>query len=403
MAKRTGIGPDTPSAKFTALERLVSGLDLETIPVVEIPLERIRENPAQPRSRRSSALSEESIAELARSIEEHGLLQPIIVKNAGRYYHLIAGERRFMAFKLLGRPTIPARVIQVTDPKQELEISLIENLQRHELDPVEEARALKRLMDEFGYSYRQLAERLGKSVGYVDSRLKLLVSPDLEEAVQQMEVGVAEARELAKVEDQALRKDLTRRVVSGELDREQLKDEVRRLTGKALDPQSGVQRIRKALQSLQRALDLAGQISLDEDTLRLAEKAADRLILLLRSVSTVRPRASGPTFRHTVGESQSASLSPRDVAYRVRQMRDAGGYSLQDRILAFWRQMDRAGRHFQLGPWECIAKGEDTWTVRLRFSLDGSPAMAEWEYISREGLLQPVNDEARALGSGGLR
>lgn len=308
-----------------------------------------------------------------------------------------------MAFKLLGKATIPARVIHVTDPKQELEISLIENLQRHELDPVEEARALKRLISEFGYSYRQLADRLGKSVGYVDSRLKLLARPDLEKAVQQLDVGVAEARELAKVDDEEVRRQLTAKVASGELDREQLKDEVRRVTGKSADPQTGAQRLRKALQALHRALDFVPQVTLDEEGAALVERAIARLDLLLRSRAASPARSPGPAFRHPVGERHDAPLMPREVLQRVRQMQDPDGYSLQDRILAFWRQMDRAGRHFQLGPWECVAKTDDRWTVRLKYSIDGVPASAEWEYLLREGLLQPVNEEARSLGAGGLR
>ncbi len=382
---------------------MVGGLDLETIPIEEIPLERIRENPSQPRSRHSGALSEESIAELARSIAEHGLLQPIIVKNVGRHYQIIAGERRFMAFKLLRRPTIPARVIHITEPKQELEISLIENLQRQELDPVEEARALKRLVEEFGYTYRQLADRLGKSVGYVDSRLKLLVRPDVEEAVQQMDLGVAEARELAKVEDEELRKELTRKVVSGHLDREQLKDAVRRATGRTVDPPSAVQRLRKALQNVHKALDLGGQLALDDETTALVHGTVERLSALLRGRPLSSGKPAAPAFRHPVSEHPHASLGPREVLRLVRQMRDPEGYSLQDRMLAFWRQMDRAGRHFHLGPWECVAKSDDRWTVRLKFTLDGSPAVAEWDYLAKEGLLQATNEQAMALGSGGLR
>ncbi len=324
------------------------------------------------------------------------------MKNVGRYFQIVAGERRFLAFKKLGKATIPARVLHITDARQELEISLIENLQRQELDPVEEARALRRLVEDFRYTYRQLADRLGKSVGYIDSRLKLVSKPDVEEAVRRMELGVAEARELARVEDDTVRKELTDKVVAGELDRDQLREQVKQLTGRTSDPQTGLTRVKKALQSLHRALDLSGPIVLDEEAAALTEQAVVRLEGLVRS-KQAPTRAAGPSFRHAVGDRGDTGLGPRDVLSRVKQMQDPEGYSLHDRILGFWRSMDRAGRQFRIGPWECLPRGEDRWTVRLKYVLDGTACTADWEYLPREGLLHPLNDEARFLSSGGQR
>ncbi len=136
-----------------------------------VPVAEVRPNPEQPRKR----FAEEPIAELAASIRERGLLQPIVVRRHGACYQLLAGERRFRAAQIAGLDCLPALVRQQDDP---LEIALIENVQREDLQPLEEAEALATLIARHGYSHREVAHLLGKSRPYVSNTLALTRLPD---------------------------------------------------------------------------------------------------------------------------------------------------------------------------------------------------------------------------------
>ncbi|HET7636915.1 MAG TPA: ParB/RepB/Spo0J family partition protein, partial [Candidatus Limnocylindria bacterium] len=134
----------------------------------ELPLDKILPNPAQPRL----SYEEESLGELADSIREHGVLQPILVRPVGPKFELIAGERRWRASRLAERDSIPAIVVDF-DEQAALEVSIIENLQREDVSPLEEAAMFRKMTDAFGYSVRQLAQKVGKDKGYVENRLRL--------------------------------------------------------------------------------------------------------------------------------------------------------------------------------------------------------------------------------------
>ena len=196
-----------------------------------IDLARIRPNPRQPRK----TFDAEALNELAESIREQGLLQPIVVRPDGDEFIIIAGHRRYDACRLIGMEQIPA-VIREVGEHEALEQSLIENVQREDINPVEEAQCYRQLMDEHSYSIRDMATKVHKSVGYIHGRLELLKYEDLAQSVSQSEVGVFEARELAKIKDEETRQELTERVAAGELDRKTLKHEVKRLTGKLPPP-----------------------------------------------------------------------------------------------------------------------------------------------------------------------
>jgi ParB family chromosome partitioning protein len=136
-----------------------------------VPLARVRPNELQPRKH----FDEERLAELSQSIKERGLLQPIVVRKDGDGFELLAGERRFRAAKLAGLHRVPALLRDKDDP---LEVALIENLQREDLTPLEEAEALAGLIESHGYSHREVADVLGKSRPYVSNALSLLRLPD---------------------------------------------------------------------------------------------------------------------------------------------------------------------------------------------------------------------------------
>ncbi len=147
--------------------------------IVEIPLARISPNPFQPRRH----MDETSLEELAASIREHGVLQPVLVTETLDGYQLIAGERRVRAARLAGLERIPAVVRQLADQDQ-LEVALVENVQRSDLDPIDEATAYRHLIDEFGLTQERVAERVGKARATVANTLRLLeLHPDVQAAI----------------------------------------------------------------------------------------------------------------------------------------------------------------------------------------------------------------------------
>jgi ParB family chromosome partitioning protein len=156
------------------LSALIGQSELAETLVREIPLAQIRTNPYQPRRQ----FSEESLEELAASIREMGVLQPIIVRQEGEGdYVLVAGERRLRAARLAGLATIPA-LVRSPSEQQMLEMALVENVQREDINPIDAALAYKRLMDEFGMTQEQVAQRVGKSVPAISNTLRLLQLPE---------------------------------------------------------------------------------------------------------------------------------------------------------------------------------------------------------------------------------
>jgi ParB family chromosome partitioning protein len=158
----------------------------------EIPIGRVKPNPRQPRQR----IDEAELEALAASIREHGVLQPILVTETLDGYQLVAGERRFLASKLAGLERIPAIVRQLAD-REQLEVALVENLQRQDLGPMEEAHAFRALIDEFAMSQEDVAVRVGRARSTVANTLRLLdLDVALQEAVADGSVSEGHARAL---------------------------------------------------------------------------------------------------------------------------------------------------------------------------------------------------------------
>ena len=159
--------------------------------VMEIALDEIVANPNQPRK----IFNEEALNELAQSIKMHGVIQPIVVneRDDGKYL-IIAGERRWRASKIAGMTTIPAIIKRYTE-KQVKELSLIENLQREDLNPVEAARAIKQLMEEYKFTQEMVADRIGKSRPAIANTLRLLALPqDILAMVEENRLSAGHAR-----------------------------------------------------------------------------------------------------------------------------------------------------------------------------------------------------------------
>ncbi len=188
-----------------------------------VPVDRIQPNPEQPRL----VFEETALNELAASIREHGVLQPILVRPAGHNtYQIVAGERRWRASKLAGLETIPA-LIEVIDDDTALEIAIIENLQREDLTPLDEAAMYDRMVREHGYSIRKLAEKLGKDKGYLENRLRLAdAPPEIRELVSLRKDSLSHAYELMKVDDPKKRRRLAAQVARGELTLIKLRDKI---------------------------------------------------------------------------------------------------------------------------------------------------------------------------------
>jgi ParB/RepB/Spo0J family partition protein len=188
-----------------------------------VPIDRIDPNPQQPRL----VFNQETLEELAASIREHGVLQPILVRPIGiNRFQLIAGERRWRASTLAGLDTIPALIEEIDDDTA-LEISIIENLQREDISPLDEASMYDRMIRDHGYSIRKLADKLGKDKGYVENRLRLAdAPPEVRALVSVRKDTLSHAYELMKVDDPKKRKRLADQVASGELSLVKLRDKI---------------------------------------------------------------------------------------------------------------------------------------------------------------------------------
>ncbi|MGA0173748.1 MAG: ParB/RepB/Spo0J family partition protein [Phycisphaerales bacterium] len=215
----------------------------------------VARNPHQPRER----FTDEAMKTLIESIREHGLMQPIVVRPAAGGFELVAGERRLRAAKALGLERVPA-VVKKLDNRQSAEWALIENLQREDLNPLERARGIDRLIREFSLSHQQAAERVGLERASVSNLLRLLdLDPGTASLIARGDLGQGHAKVLLSVVDVGLRTSLAQSVIDRQWSVRRLEAEVRRLVAPAsLPPASamprGKQRSRTQLDDLERRL-----------------------------------------------------------------------------------------------------------------------------------------------------
>ena len=190
MVKKLGKGLGRGLDAIFATENVELVTDNDKI--VELSLEEIKKNPYQPRT----YFNEEKLEELKESIEKNGLLQPIIVKKAVKGYYIIAGERRYRAFELLGKKEIPAIIKEMTDEEMMI-FAVLENLQREDLSALEESESYKNLMDKMSLTQEELANKLGKSRPYIANSLRLLKLPtEIKIKLEQGLISAAHARTL---------------------------------------------------------------------------------------------------------------------------------------------------------------------------------------------------------------
>lgn len=211
MSKRR-LGRGLNALISTPDSNLVEGDDSQ---IKKINLDSIEPNPYQPRK----TFNQEELEELTHSIKEHGLIQPIIVRKAksGSGYQIVAGERRYRASKNLNLKEIDAIITDI-DEQQMMEIALIENLQRKDLNPIEEAEAYQQLIDTFNLVQAELAKRVGKSRSSIANSLRLLKLPDkIKEYVSRGTLAMGHARTLLAIEDIDLQKEVANQIIEKEL------------------------------------------------------------------------------------------------------------------------------------------------------------------------------------------
>jgi ParB family chromosome partitioning protein len=177
--------------------------------LTEIDVKRIDPNPFQPRQHMEQA----KLQELARSLAKDGVMQPLVVRQVGSRFQLVAGERRWRAARLAGLKHVPA-VVREVEEERLLELALIENIQREDLNPMEEAAAYKRLVSELGFSQEQVAERVGKDRSTVANLLRLLRLPDkIRKAIARNEISPGHARPLLAIESAQTQTEIAEEII----------------------------------------------------------------------------------------------------------------------------------------------------------------------------------------------
>lgn len=223
MAKKLGKGLGRGLDAIFATENVELVTDNDKI--VEIALDEIKKNPYQPRT----YFNEEKLNELKESIEKNGLLQPIIVKKAVKGYYIIAGERRYRAFELLGRKEIPAIIKEMTDEEM-MVFAVLENLQREDLSALEESESYKNLMDKMSLTQEELAKKLGKSRPYIANSLRLLKLPvEIKNKLEQGVISTAHARTLLSLKTKKAMEDVCTLVIERKMSVRELEEYVAKL------------------------------------------------------------------------------------------------------------------------------------------------------------------------------
>ncbi|HID86054.1 MAG TPA: ParB/RepB/Spo0J family partition protein [Anaerolineae bacterium] len=211
------------------LEALIPAPPLAREGLIEVEVDRIEPNPRQPRH----SLDPQALQELADSIREHGLIQPLIVTEAGEGYQLIAGERRWAAARMAGLSKVPAIVKEAT-PREMLELALVENLQRTDLNPLEAAGAYRQLIEDFGLTQEEVATRVGKNRATVANTLRLLRLPDqVKRLLAEGRISEGHARALLSLETPKAQLDAAGTILRRGLSVRQTEEMVRRLTAPA--------------------------------------------------------------------------------------------------------------------------------------------------------------------------
>lgn len=197
----------------------------DTQQVLQLEIDLIEANPLQPRG----LITPESLADLVSSIREHGVIEPLVVAKTPAGYQIIAGERRWRASKLAGMTTVPV-VLKETSARGMLEMAIVENVQREDLNPIERAQAFQRLIEEFGLPLGEIAKRIGKSESYVSNTMRLLALPDaIKDGIISGAITEGHARAIAGLGDVKLMVDAYKTILTESASVRRAEDLARRL------------------------------------------------------------------------------------------------------------------------------------------------------------------------------
>jgi len=247
--------------------------------VQEINIEDIVINPEQPRE----SIDEESIRELAESIKKKGILQPILLRQKGDKYEIVAGERRYQSAKLVGINKIPAIIIEADD-QEAYEISLIENIQREDLNPIEKAKAFRNYIERYKMTHEELAERLGISRSEITNLLRLLQLPiEIQEELKRGNLTYGHARALLSLEDKDIQKRLAKKIIKEKLSVRDTEELVRRTTHRVEIPEIKVleERLQNYLETkvkIQPKAPDRGKITIEYKSLEELEKIVEKFL-----------------------------------------------------------------------------------------------------------------------------
>ncbi|MEA2647130.1 MAG: ParB family transcriptional regulator, chromosome partitioning protein [Chloroflexota bacterium] len=245
MAKRRGLG--------RGLDALIPGAGaVEAAPsgIASLPIDLVQPNPQQPRQRFSDA----ELGALADSIRQHGILQPLLVARGAGGYQLIAGERRLRAARMAGLTQVPVTLREAPEAEVSLALSLIENVQRDELNALEEAEAYRRLLEEFNLTHEAVARQVGKTRAHITNSLRLLgLAPAVQGALLSGAISAGHARALAGL-DAGAQEDALRRVLRDEMNVREA-EALAREAGSAAPPRPGRRRGRVELDAQSRELE----------------------------------------------------------------------------------------------------------------------------------------------------
>ena len=226
--------------------------------IMEVPIEDIVPNPDQPRTH----FDEKALQELSESIKVLGIIQPITVRKEGQKYKIISGERRYRASKLAGLKTIPAYIRLVND-QELLEMALVENIQREDLDPIEVALTYQRLLEEIGLTQDSLSQRVGKERSTITNSLRLLrLSPDVQQAVREGIISAGHGRAIISLEDVDNQQILFKKIIDEKLNVRQAEELAKKLKNpkQAAAPKELLHNLRKVEKSLADALAVKVEI-----------------------------------------------------------------------------------------------------------------------------------------------
>ncbi len=277
MSKKLGKGLEAIFGE--GFEQAIDSIDVKGKEKTEIEISLIRLNPYQPRK----TFDDDKLQELSESIKTHGVFQPILVREVLDGYELIAGERRLRASKLAGLRFIPAIIVEFDD-KQVMEIALLENIQRENLNVIEEAKAYEKLMNTYEYTQEALSKRLGKSRSYVTNILRLLKLPNsTQNYVIERKLTMGHVRALLPLENQDMIEEVANKAMNENLSVRAVEDLVKKiLTKKIIKPAVENKKLIALQNSLQEKLQTSVKVDLKSITIKYVDNEdLNRLLELM--------------------------------------------------------------------------------------------------------------------------